>query len=331
MNDMIERYIYDVTRRLPESERSEVKRELEASITDMLPENPSEQDIANVLTKLGAPRILAEQYRQKPRYLISPAMYDSYISALKTVTLIVALVCACAGALLEIFTASGNVIDSVGRLFGQAISFAVEGGLQAAAWVTIGFIIADRSGAYPKKPWSVKDLPRMPDQSGVKISRSSSIVGMFMSVFFTGMIMYMMISGQWVLVAAKGSVIIVPFSQAALDRGIPYILLLGMLALAVKGFKLFWGRWNIPLCVINAAHNMAWVSIIIYMLHWPDLFSAEFLELAGRTFTADADILKYISSGGTVSVISAILILIAVIDTAVAGWYTWKGLQKSAT
>lgn len=32
MNEMIERYIYDVTRRLPEKERGEVKRELEASI-----------------------------------------------------------------------------------------------------------------------------------------------------------------------------------------------------------------------------------------------------------------------------------------------------------
>ena len=29
MNEMTERYIYDVTRRLPEKERAEVKREME--------------------------------------------------------------------------------------------------------------------------------------------------------------------------------------------------------------------------------------------------------------------------------------------------------------
>jgi len=97
MNDMIGRYIYDVTRRLTKNERSEIKRELESSITDMLPDNPSGQDIIDVLTKLGAPRILAEQYRQKPQYLISPAMFDNYFSVLKEVTAIVAIVCGCFG------------------------------------------------------------------------------------------------------------------------------------------------------------------------------------------------------------------------------------------
>lgn len=326
MNEMIERYIYDVTRRLPENERDEVKRELEASIFDMLPDNPSEQEIIDVLTKLGAPNILAEQYRQKPRYLISPAVYDSYISMLKMVTLIVGLVCAFIGAFSLIFSVTESW--SVSELFSRTISSAVEGALQAALWVTLGFVIADRSGAYKKQAWSVKDLPRVPNQDGVLISRAGTIVGMALTVFFTSIIIMMIVREEWFFVLVRGAEVINPFTQAALERSIPYLILLGILALAVKGFMLYWGRWNVPLCAINAVHNLVWVSVVIYMLHWSDLFSGEFLAFAERTFTADADILKYIASGGTVNVFSALLILAAVIDTVAAGWNTWKGLQS---
>ena len=52
MSDLIERCLYDVTRRLLESERDEVRRELMANISDMLPDNPAERDIADVLTSL---------------------------------------------------------------------------------------------------------------------------------------------------------------------------------------------------------------------------------------------------------------------------------------
>lgn len=39
MNNLIERYVYDVTRRLPEKDRDEVSSELKSNIYDMLPEN----------------------------------------------------------------------------------------------------------------------------------------------------------------------------------------------------------------------------------------------------------------------------------------------------
>ncbi len=321
MNELIERYIYDVTRRLPEKERSEVKHELDASITDMLPNNPNEKDIMYVLTKLGAPRLLAEQYRQKPRYLISPAMYELYISVLKTVITIAAGIFGCIGALTAV--SSG----SVGEIIRAAISTAMEGTLQAVFWVTFGFAMTEHYGL-KLKPWTVSDLPRLPDQKGVKISRSSSIVGMTLSVFFTALLIMMIVRDEWFFVLVRNSEVINPFSQAALGRSIPYLLLLGILGLAVSGAKFYWGRWNIPLCVINAAHNLIWVTVMIHILHWSDLFSMEFLAFAERTFTANADILTYIASGGTVNAFSALLILVAVIDTGVAGWSTWKGMRE---
>jgi len=187
MNEMTERYIYDVTRRLPEKERAEVKREMEAVIGDMLPDNPSERDIADALTKLGPPRVLAERYRQAPRYLISPAMYELYISVLKTVTATVAVICACVGAFAAVLSGS-----SAANTVGSAISAGIGGVWQAAFWVTLGFAKADRPGS-KQKPWTVADLPRLPDQRGIKIPRGRSLIGIVLSVFFTALLIAMIL------------------------------------------------------------------------------------------------------------------------------------------
>lgn len=317
MNDMIERYIYDVIRRLPENERGEIKRELEASITDMLPDNPSKQEVIGVLTKLGAPRILAEQYRQKPQYLISPSMFDDYISVLKTVTVIVAAVCGCIGVVLAL--SSGSIVQIIAR----GIAMAFEGALQTALWITIGFVIAEKCGY--KKEWKPEDLPPLP--TGIKISRSSSIVGMIMSVFLPVLLIAMIIHEESFLIFVRGADIITPLSQAALDRFIPYLVILGVLSFVVNGFKLYWAKWNIPLCVINVIYNVAWAGVVIYALNWPDLISTEFLEYMDA-FAGKADILRYVGTGVLTTMFSVVLIVIASIEIVTGIRNTWKSVRK---
>jgi hypothetical protein len=80
MDNLIERYVYDVTRRLPEKEQEDVRKELTANIYDMLPIQAGEEAVKTVLLNLGPTYDLAEQYRQKPNYLISPATYSSLVN-----------------------------------------------------------------------------------------------------------------------------------------------------------------------------------------------------------------------------------------------------------
>lgn len=330
MNNLIERYLYDVTRRLPEGERDEVRKELEANITDMLAENPSEQDITDVLTELGAPSKLAEQYRQKPRYLISPAQYDTYLSVLKLVMLIVALVAGLGTALTEMLQsqAVGNIGTVIGNIMGSAISGAFQGVCAAAFWVTVGFVIAERRGINKTKTWTIRDLPVLPDKSGVKLPRSRTIVSMALTVFFTGMIILLIIRYDTMLILAHGGEIIHPFTQEALYRSIPYLVVLGCLSLVVSGVKLYYERWTMPLCIVNVLHNIIWVSVVIYMFYWPDIWSEEFTFFMERTFNARSDILSYFNTGGMILIISGALILAAVIDSAVGIINTCKGARN---
>ncbi|MGD9886564.1 MAG: hypothetical protein AB7T03_01220 [Bacilli bacterium] len=66
----------------------EVKKELRANIDDMLPNNPTEQQVLEVLKTLGNPRILASNYLGKPKYLIASEWMDDYLHILKVVLIV---------------------------------------------------------------------------------------------------------------------------------------------------------------------------------------------------------------------------------------------------
>ena len=94
--EMIERYIYAVTQKLPHAQREDIAKELRSLIEDMLEERVfkrkvTKQDIEEVLLELGSPKRLAEKYRETKKYLIGPELYDSYVTVLKIVLISVAL------------------------------------------------------------------------------------------------------------------------------------------------------------------------------------------------------------------------------------------------
>ena len=83
--DLIEVYILEVTRRLPEKSRKDIALELRSTIEDMLPDHYAEEDVKKALEKLGNPATLASGYRDRPMHLIGPRYYDLYVSLLKMI------------------------------------------------------------------------------------------------------------------------------------------------------------------------------------------------------------------------------------------------------
>ena len=65
--DLIERYIYAVTKKLPKRMREDISKELYSLIMDMLESRcgeikPTDKDIRVVLTELGTPSDLANNF-----------------------------------------------------------------------------------------------------------------------------------------------------------------------------------------------------------------------------------------------------------------------------
>lgn len=83
--NLIEIYIYEVTRRLPEKNREDIALELQSTIEDMLPVDYSEKDVKMVLEKLGSPVTLASGYGDRPMHLIGPRYFNVYVTLLKMI------------------------------------------------------------------------------------------------------------------------------------------------------------------------------------------------------------------------------------------------------
>ena len=66
--ELVNRYVYEVTKRIPKEQRNEIEMELRELIEDMAEGAPLEE----VFVKLGDPAVFARKYREDKNYVISP-------------------------------------------------------------------------------------------------------------------------------------------------------------------------------------------------------------------------------------------------------------------
>ncbi len=283
--NLIERYVYDVARRLPEKDREDVKKELRANIYDMLPENATDEAIKKVLYELGSPASLAEQYRSHPRYLISPAYFDEYINALKwilpLVGVIVMLIGFAVGAFDAAKTNSTNIPFIISGVISKGVSMGVSAAFQALVWTTIGFVIAEHSGEKKSKNgehgWRVEDLPEVQNPKAA-IPLSEGIAELVISVLFS-ILGLLYCTGQlpFMMVFAQGDMVFYNiFSQSFLNMLVPFILVSMVLAIMQGIAKIKDRRWSVFVCVSVVAKALIDMAITLYVVNQPNILSTEF-------------------------------------------------------
>lgn len=86
---LIESYLYEVGRYLPEDQRDDILGELRSSLEEEVREltgtaDPTREHIETVLNKYGHPINVASGYKE-PRYLIGPELYPAFIETLSTI------------------------------------------------------------------------------------------------------------------------------------------------------------------------------------------------------------------------------------------------------
>ncbi|WP_163195687.1 HAAS signaling domain-containing protein [Clostridium thermarum] len=305
--DLIERYLYAVTSRLPEDTREDVKRELQANIEDMLPDDPSEADVRKVLERLGNPTRLADEYRQVKRYLVGPGLYDKYISVLKLVVMITCVVFSIFALLEEVVKTpvDSSIISMTVGIIVSVIVAIVEGVFQGAFWVTLTFAIMERTGAdagtnpFNKKEWSINDLPPLPEKMKRTISRGETIFSMICTVFFTALLY---LNPELIGVytgGSRGLTLAAPLLVTeVLRKYIFVILVLAAVQFVILIYKFIMPHWNRPLAIASAAHNAAVCILVLAMVSNKSLISPDFISwLANITKTSISkisdDIVKF--------------------------------------
>jgi hypothetical protein len=296
--ELIELYIHEVTRRLPEKNREDIALELQSTIEDMLPVDHTEQDVKSVLLKLGDPVTLASRYRDRPMHLIGPRYFDVYICLLKMILPIAAVISLIGLIGDNPFRDMGNtVVDAILIIIGKGIAGIISTGIQVFFWLTISFAILERVDTSKDqlpltkdlKPWTpenLKDITNISKKKAVPmIEIFASLLGLsvFAALYFNAANLL------GVYEKRNGSLIFVTpsFNQDVLNSYwllVSCVVIIGVL-LAI--YKLFLRRWTMKLALFHAIYQLLSTLTFIIIISNPDLLNPEFIAYQKTLFSTD--------------------------------------------
>ncbi|MDV7764619.1 hypothetical protein [Peribacillus sp. CSMR9] len=296
--ELIELYIQEVTRRLPEKNRGDIALELQSTIEDMLPVDHTEQDVKAVLLKLGDPVILASRYRDRPMHLIGPRYFDAYICLLKMILPIAAVISLIGLVGDNPFRDMGNtVVDAILIIIGKGITGIISTGIQVFFWLTLSFAILERMDTSKDqspltkdlKPWTPENLKVMPNISKKKAVPMIEIFASLLGLSVFAALYFNAANLLGVYEKRNGSLIFVTpsFNQEVLNSYwllVSCVVIIGVL-LAI--YKLFLRRWTLKLALFHAIYQLLYTLTFIIIISNPDLLNPEFLAYQRTLFSID--------------------------------------------
>ncbi|RDU38889.1 hypothetical protein DRW41_04855 [Neobacillus piezotolerans] len=310
--NLIEIYIQEVTRRLPEKNRGDIALELESTIADMLPDDPNEEEVKAVLGKLGNPVSLANGYQDRPMYLIGPRYFDVYVTLIKMFFPIAAAVSFIIVIAQFFIGYSGNeaVMDVVINLIGKGISKIIEVGIQVFFWLTLVFAVLERvdkgkddqpltSSLKKWKPDDLKNIPYIPKKKAI------SNFEVFMCFLWTAIAATVYFYADHLIGIYEGGrgeleFVIPAFNQEVLLRFWPIVVIMIALEIALSLYKLIKGRWTKRMALYTTVLQLIQTIAVIIILVTPNILNANFLSYMADLFNTTNDQFKTWILGGSI-------------------------------
>ncbi len=350
--DYMERYIYQVIRRLPKAQRDEVRMEMEELISDMCADKGS---IEEVLTQIGDPAEFAKQYQNGQQYLIGPEYFETYLWFVKVILictaipiLIISLVNAFGQA--SVIT-SQNAAPVIIRVIVDGLTTGITDVLiscmSAFGAVTLAFAIMERQKVKidmkKAEKWSVERLseekkttdsrwtPRfldpVPDKKAI-ISRGDSIVGIVFIVVFTVLLIFA--PHFFAAIFMKGeTVTTVPvFNLDQWGTILPIFVLSLLIGLADEILQLVIGCYCKLVMVshiVCGAIQIVLSAIVLKVLPiWNPNFVAELQMALGKEADSAAKFLTYWNADVVSNGLLAFIIVVTLVEIGVTIYKTLR-------
>lgn len=329
-NDLIERYIYAATKRLPGKIRADVSNELRTIIDDMLTERcgnttPSEKDIKVILTELGTPQELYEQYNpDSDKCLIGSPYYSTYKYVLKIV-----LICAASGITLAAVISSlisgfGNTdfltvnsfIIFFRDLFVRTFETVPSALVWAFAFVTILFAIFYHKNIKIDNTGNLDNLPSVPVKKE-KISKAEPIVGIAISIAF--MSVFLICPQIFSFGITKTNTWIPIFNIDTIHSTWYIIVLFGILGIIRESVQLIEGRRNKKVMVTTIVTNVLSAVMTVIWLARDNILNSDFIDFVTSYFPDKGEAISPVLSNFQLLFMGVILLALAIdtIDTVV--------------
>ena len=292
--DYIELYLNNVISYLPQKEREDVYRELKSNIYDMLSDEPTEEEIKSVLESLGDPRKLADKYRIGQRYLISPDVYSNYITVLKIVVPIVAIINAYSGLvdmIIEIINSeSSNYPIMIAEVIASFISSGISGAFSAAVFVTCGFVIyerinqkknSDQKNINHKEKWEISKLNDVPSNNQKnRISHIGTIVTIsFVGLFsILAMLIILDVIPNFIVAKINDVEVYSMFAKGFLNHCLYIIPIMALTSISLNIYKLYKKEWTREVVLFEIIANIIYTVSVIFLFTRSVIYSDEFIS-----------------------------------------------------
>ncbi|WP_342599991.1 hypothetical protein MHB48_02480 [Psychrobacillus sp. FSL H8-0483] len=319
---LIDIYIQEVTSRLPEKNREDIALELRSTIEDMLPEKYTEEEIKEILAKLGSPVTLASGYSNRPMYLIGPRYFDMYVTLLKMIIPIAASISLIILIAELIFSHSGeqDVINTILAIIGKGIWEILSTSTQTFFWITLTFAILERTdNSKDKSPlttslkeWTPDDLNHIPFiLTEKKISKgaifgSSLGIAIFAAVYFNAVHLI----GVYEKIQGKLVIVMPTFNQVVLHSYWIIVLVAISVEVALVFYKLIVGQWTKNVAIFNFVRNVVSSIVFIIIFSNTSLFNPNFIAYLEDIFNISLELKVPIMLGIILYIIFAVIDII---------------------
>lgn len=304
---LTDRYVWAVLKSLPEAKRSDIDRELRASIADDVDarvaagEDPGAAERA-VLTELGEPMRLAAGYAGRPLALIGPDLYVDYVRLLRLLAVTVIPIVA-----ITLFVINALSGAAPGELIGGTLGIVISVAVHLGFWVTLVFALVERTGAAKTSglkddaPFDPADLPAI--ATGTTGGRSELIASLVFALLVPVALVWQQISSNFV--DADGTPIPV-INPQLWSFWLPYLIALAVLTaiFAVVVYRV--GRWTWPLVVVNAVITIATIGPIVWLVATGAALNEAYLDRLGWV--------EFVAAGSPAATIAAIVLV------GIGGW-----------
>lgn len=295
--NLIDPYVSEVGRQLPQKNRADIEAEIRSALQDMLDERSKQTGkpiddelILEVLQEYGSPEKVAASY-QGERSLIGPRLYPAFIKVIQIVLPIMGVL-----ALIGLGFSLGRTESSAGidietyvqvnaKFLIYTVSRAINGFfgsmISALGSITLIFAILERFAPDLKTKesrWDARTLLKFspPD----RIKATELIVEIFFSglailifnffpqiIGFTPTLNNMIETGNWQAVA------FIPILSGAFLRYIPFLTAIWLLTIVLDGILIQRGHWEAWSRWFAMGVKALGISIAIFMLFGPSLIA----------------------------------------------------------
>ena len=289
--ELIDRYVYQVSRRLPKRLRDDVRAELRSLLLDALEEStgrrdsgevsPSIDDQVAVLKEFSAPAQMAAKYQPRPQYIVGPRLYNLYLIVVAAVIGAGFLASIVSTAVSRLFVSS--VADGMLELLYQGTMRFLNIAISGIGSATLVFAVLERvipDGELrlnTEEEWNPRDLPEIEERSEVKTASRVVQIGI-MALLLIAFIAFPDRIGAGVYYDGGWHVVPSILSPEFFSIYLPLIDLRLGLAIILNLVLLRQARWQLTTRVADLLLRVFDIYILARMLLGPSILSISVLR-----------------------------------------------------